>query len=368
MFFLTFFLSIQLLGESLGAISKDFAEQIVVAVSNPSIGLFIGLLSTAVLQSSSTTTSIAVAAVAAGSVSLQNAIPIIMGANVGTTLTSTLVSLSYVTKSSEFKKAVSAGSIHDIFNLLTVIIIFPLEMNYGILTNLSQSMASLVNINEGGTPVAETFLVYRLFNETASWLISWFGPYVVLILALVLLFATVKYISNILYKKLVGRVKDQFHSVIFNNTFKSFGWGFLMTGIIQSSSLTTSLIVPLAATGQVKLKRAFQFIMGANLGTTITALLASMFKSEAAISLAFAHLLFNLFGVLVFMGIPYLRKLPLFLADKLGTVSLRYRLTAFAYILVVFFIMPFTLIYFSKSSNLTAYQDDKSHSAISLNK
>ena len=359
-----FLFAIQLIGSALGLIGKDYAQYIVDATANPSIGLFIGLLSTAILQSSSTTTSMAVAAVAAGSLSLENAIPIIMGANVGTTLTSTLVSMSYVTKAAEFKKAIAAGSVHDIFNVLTVILIFPLEIKYGLLSNLSHSLAALINFKQGGTPIADSFFIYRMFKSISELMISWVGPYFALVIAIVLLIAIVKFISNILYKKLVGNVRDRFQSAIFKSTFKAFGWGFLFTSIVQSSSLTTSLIVPVAATGQVKLKRAFQFIMGANLGTTITALLAAVFKNEAAISLALAHFLFNTAGVFLFLMIPLLGRIPLYLADKLGSISLRYRLTAFAYILTIFFVLPFTLIYFSKKSNLTVFHKDEASQTV----
>ena len=114
-----FLLSIELLGYSIAKIAGPLTESISVVTANPFIGLFIGLLSTALLQSSSTTTSIAVAAVASGAISLQNAIPIVLGANVGTTITSTIVSMSYISKQKEFRRAVAAGTSHDFFNILT---------------------------------------------------------------------------------------------------------------------------------------------------------------------------------------------------------------------------------------------------------
>ena len=111
--------------------------------------------------------------------------------------------------------------------------------------------------------------------------------------------------------------------------------------------------MPLVATSKVSVNRAFQFVVGSNIGTTITAILAALFKSEAAMSLAFAHFLFNMAGMILFMGVPLLRKLPLYLADKLGSIALRFKLSAFAYILILFFVLPFTLIYFSKTEKQT---------------
>lgn len=348
---LLFLLSIQLMSDALGLIGKDYAQYILDATSNPSIGLFIGLLSTAILQSSSTTTSMTVAAVGAGTIALHDAIPIVMGANIGTTLTSTIVSMSYVTKTTEFKKAITAGTVHDIFNVLIVLLIFPMEIKYGILSESSRHLASFINISIAENSVTENFFIYDLFHDIATFLLSIVGPYAVLVISIILLFTIVKFISGLLYKRLIGDTREQFHSLIFNSTFKSFGWGFLLTSAIQSSSLTTSLIVPLAATGKVQMNRAYQFIVGANLGTTITALLAAMFKSEAAISLAIAHFLFNLVGVIIFLAIPVLNRLPLYLAHKLGSISLRWKLTSFMYILVVFFILPFTLIFFSQQTD-----------------
>lgn len=358
---LGFFTAIQFMGISFQSIGSDFSQNFEIAFSNPAIGLFIGLLGTAILQSSSTTTSMAVAAVAAGSIPMENAIPIVMGANIGTTLTSTIVSMSYVTKTAEFKKAVSAGTCHDIFNVLTCIVLFPLELNYGLLSNLSHSMASWFEIANTSETVHEKFFIYQFLDNIGKTLVSWMGGYLLLIISILMLFGTVKAISNISYKQLIGTTRSRFEAIAFQNTFRAFGWGFLTTAIIQSSSITTSLIVPLVATGKVTIRRAFQFVVGANIGTTITAILAALFKSEAAMSLAFAHFLFNLTGTLLFIGVPFIRQLPIYLSNRLGSVALKYKISAFAYILLLFFVLPFTLIYLSKSeaSISTVHQPDQ---------
>ena len=129
-----FLLAIELVSGAVLILGKDSVESILLVTSNPFIGLFIGLLATALIQSSSTVTAMTVAIVASGSLSLANAIPIVMGANIGTTLTSTLVSLSFITNRNEFRKAISAGTIHDFFNIFTALIVFPLEYYYGALS------------------------------------------------------------------------------------------------------------------------------------------------------------------------------------------------------------------------------------------
>jgi len=341
---LAFLFAIHAMGESFGVLGENTAASIIAITSNPFIGLFIGLLATAILQSSSTTTSMVVAAVASGSLDLANAIPIVMGANIGTTLTSTIVSLSYITKTNEFRKAITAGTSHDIFNILAVLIIFPLELRYQFLSNLSRVLGGLLK-----GPTNTSFNVFNgeldLFSPVSMALMDWFGPILTLILSFVLLLLIVKYISSLLYNKLIGNAKKNFNDLVFKNKFKSFGWGFLLTSVVQSSSLTTSLIVPLVATGKVSSSRAFQFILGANLGTTITALLAALFRSEAAISLAIAHFLFNFIGVAIFLLIPTLQQLPTFLAERLGVFMMKFRIIGFAYVLLTFFALPFSLIY-----------------------
>ncbi|MEP1035337.1 Na/Pi symporter [Ekhidna sp.] len=347
---LVFLLSIELMGISINEMTGGMVESISTVTANPFIGLFIGLLSTALLQSSSTTTSITVATVASGALSLQNAIPIVLGANIGTTITSTIISMSYISKHKEFRRAVAAGTSHDFFNILTVLLLFPFEIKYHFLERISAHISSSIHISTEYTATWKSFGITSIFESFSEWIVSVFGPLLTLLLGIILLFACIKFISKWLYKSLIGRTKDQFENVVFKNKYRAFGWGLVITSVAQSSSLTTSLIVPLVATGKVKIKKAFQFILGANIGTTITALLAAIFQSEAAISLAIVHLLFNLTGVLVFFTVPYLSKVPVYLAKKMGTLTTRVRLVGFAYIFLAFFLLPFTLIYISQST------------------
>lgn len=88
--------------------------------------------------------------------------------------------------------------------------------------------------------------------------------------------------------------------------------------------------------------------MGANIGTTITAFIAALFKTEAALSLAIVHLVFNLVGVLLFLPIKNLRNLPVKLANMLGTYTFSHRLVGLAYIVLIFFLLPLLLIYISR--------------------
>jgi len=343
---LLFLFSIMLMISSISSFGFSLSNQVINTTSNPFIGLFIGLLGTALIQSSSTTTTIIVTTVASGTLSLESAIPIILGANIGTTLTSTIVSMGYITKANEFRKAVAAGTVHDLFNILMVLIFFPIELKYHILEKGSKFIAGLL-FTQNNDASFNGFGLSTLLGSVNEWLINTFGHLVTLILAVVLLFASIKIISSLLYNILIGRTKKKFETTVFSSTLRSFGWGLAITSAAQSSSLTTSLIVPLVATGKVKMNRAFQFILGANIGTTITALFAAIFQSQIALEIALVHFLFNLAGVLIFISIPYLSKLVVLVAEKIGQFTLRLRIVGFIYIILTFFLLPFTLIYFS---------------------
>jgi sodium-dependent phosphate cotransporter len=106
----------------------------------------------------------------------------------------------------------------------------------------------------------------------------------------------------------------------------------------------------LVAANKLSIKKAFPFVMGANIGTTITALIASVSKSEAALSIALAHVLFNIVGVLIFFPIPAVRNIPVHLARYLGSLTVRNRLVGLVYIMLTFFLIPFILIYLSNQA------------------
>ncbi|MGB5893124.1 MAG: Na/Pi symporter [Ignavibacteriaceae bacterium] len=118
LFLYLFFLSLGMMGGSLKLFGKDFSETLIATTTNPFIGLFIGILATSVIQSSSSTTSIVVGMVAAGALTIESAIPIVMGANIGTSITNIIASLPQIKRNNEFRRAFSAAIVHDFFNVL----------------------------------------------------------------------------------------------------------------------------------------------------------------------------------------------------------------------------------------------------------
>ena len=342
-----FIFSIDLLTVAMAAINNTVAGEILQATKNPFVSLFIGLLVTALIQSSSTVTASIVAIVASGNMTLQQAVPMVLGANIGTTLTSTLVSFSYIMKKKEFRRALSAGIVHDLFNILTVLILLPMEVYFGFLSGLAQKIVGWFSIDDAfDGPIVYNKMFTRPLTEWITEAVN--IPFLTMILAIFLVFAAIKILSTAMYKTFV---LDSFHRIdnlIFRNTGISFLYGTFFTALVQSSTVTTSLIVPLVANRKITLAKSFPFIIGANLGTTITAVIAALYKSEAAIALAIVHILFNSIGALIFLPFPEIRKIPVQLANFMGKQAVENRVVGFAYILLTFFIIPFLLIYFSR--------------------
>ncbi|MFO7258525.1 MAG: Na/Pi symporter [Bacteroidota bacterium] len=350
---LLFLFAIDLMTSALRQLSPIATESIIVATSNPFTGFLIGVLATAMVQSSSTTTSIAVALVASQSISLESAVPIIMGANVGTTITSTIVALGFIDKKKELRRALAAGTYHDFFNIITALILFPLEYYYGFLSRLSVFIANAIfepSHSDNGTA---GYLLISAFEPIINFTIRSIGNGVVLaLLAFALLFASIILFRRFLTRLLDVQEPQRFSKFFFTDSSRAFFWGLVTTAAIRSSTVTTTLVVPLAAKKVVSLRRIVPFIIGANLGTTITAFLAALMNAESlgVISLAIAHALFNGIGFLVLYPVAALRNIPIRLAAGLGRISQRFRLAGFAYVLTIFFFIPFLLVYFGRGT------------------
>jgi sodium-dependent phosphate cotransporter len=171
-------------------------------------------------------------------------------------------------------------------------------------------------------------------------------------LALVLLFASILLFRRLTSNLLKARSPEAFSRFFFKSPLKSFTWGLITTAAIRSSTITTSVVVPIVAKRIVKLKQAAPFIMGANIGTTVTAFFAALLYAHSldSLNIAIVHFLFNFIGVLIFFPLSVLRKLPVSLADAMGRLTLKYRLAGFVYLLTAFFFLPFSLIFLSQGS------------------
>ena len=333
---------------------EDGAAALFEFATNPFMGLIVGMMATAMVQSSSTVTSITVGLVAAG-LPVSTAIPMIMGINIGTTMTSTLVSLGSMGKKNVFRRSFSAATAHGFFNLFAVFIFLPLEMATGFLAKTSSYLTSVLHggpsADVGGfdfikplvKPVTGAF-----YDMTSAVLPGTAGGIVLALVGLAVTFVSISMLGKILKKQMVGRAKELMHKAIGSGSVGSITSGSLITFLVQSSSTTTSLVIPLVGSGVFRLKEIYPFMLGANIGTCITALLAAISLSGpsavAGLQIALVHLLFNLSGVLLIYGIPFLRQIPYHAARRFAQLASRNKTIVFAYVFGVFLILPALMI------------------------
>ena len=314
-----FFSSIELMSAAFKMSGAGLAEQLLNTASDPVAGLLIGFLATSLIQSSSTTTTIVVGLVASGALTIQLAVPIVMGANIGTTTTNTIVAIGHVTRPAEFERAFAASTVHDFFNLLAAFTILPLEVLFHPVERVAVFLQSAF-AGAGGMGLASPLkMLPRPFSDT---LIGWVPNTIPLVLiALALLFVALRGMMKIMQGAVLERMEGLFDRVLFRNDTASFTLGMVTTASVQSSSASTSLIVPLAGTGVLSLRQVFPYTLGANVGTTITAILASFTTGNpAAVTVALAHLSFNLFAIAIYYP---LKAIPLWLATSWGRLAAR---------------------------------------------
>ena len=340
--------AVSLIGGGFKMSAGGHAKELFAFASNPFAGLVIGTIATALIQSSSTVTSIIVGLVAGG-LPVSVAVPMVMGANIGTSITNTIVSLGHVKEKKEFARAFSAATVHDFFNLLSVVIFLPLEMAFGFLEKLGSMLAQLfyggneASISGLNFVKAATSPVVSNIKHTVQSFGDQAGGIALIILGIVLIFISITLVGKLLKKLMVGKARTIMHTAIGRGPVSGIFSGTLVTVLVQSSSTTTSLMVPLAGSGAFSLKQIYPFTLGANIGTCVTAVLAATAvtgNSVAALQIAFIHLTYNILGVILVYGVPFLRFIPVRCAEWMGRNASENKMVALIYILGVFFIIP----------------------------
>nr|XP_044633538.1 sodium-dependent phosphate transport protein 2A isoform X4 [Equus asinus] len=354
-------------GKVAGDIFKDNA-----ILSNPVAGLVVGILVTVLVQSSSTSTSIIVSMVSSGLLEVSSAIPIIMGSNIGTSVTNTIVALMQAGDRTDFRRGRDAPDLLKIITEpFTKLII---QLDKSVITSIATGDESLRNRSliriwchpdrsEAPTtiPRAEVNTSPTLRNATmekcnhvfvdtglpdlAVGLILMAGSLVLLCACLILL---VKMLNSLLK----GQVAKVIQKVINTDFPAPFTWatgyfamvvGAGMTFVVQSSSVFTSAITPLIGLGVISIERAYPLTLGSNIGTTTTAILAALAspreKLSSAFQIALCHFFFNISGILLWYPVPCTR-LPIHMAKALGKRTAKYRWFAVLYLLLCFLLLP----------------------------
>jgi len=324
----------------------DFAD-------NPFVALLAAVLVTAIVQSSSFTTSMIITMAAAGTLKVDAAIFAVMGANIGTSVTGILVSMANIRIRRQFRRAFTAALVHDVFNLLSVAVLFPIEWIFHPLSRLAGLIAQGMGFETAGKPDGPIKFITKPVVELVRAAVDLFfeSPALIglfmAIVGLLLLFLSLVMLMTNLRDALLSRLEALFQSLFFRNDLLAGIVGMITTVLVQSSSITTSLIVPLAGAGAVKLRQVFPFMLGANIGTTVTGVIAaaavfddpaSVFNEKGiAVTVATSHVLFNVAGICIWYP---LKIVPLALASWYGRVAAHSTRYAFLFLLTVFIVIP----------------------------
>jgi sodium-dependent phosphate cotransporter len=296
-----------------------------------------------------------IVAMVAGGLPITIAIPMMMGANIGTSITNTIVSLGHIGNKTEFQRAFNAATIHDFFNIFAVLIFLPLEIMFGIFEHISAAMLNLVasgmtsemssfNPIKASTAPVIDFINGLLINtnDISSGLIK-------IIVGLVLIIISITWMGKIMKSLMIGRAQEILKSTLGRGPITGISSGAIMTILVQSSSTTTSLLVPLVGNGIVTARSIYPFTLGANIGTCITALIAALAivgpNSQLALQIAFVHLAYNLLAVVVIYGIALLREWPPKLSYQLSLKVAERKVYGLAYIIGVFFLVPLGAVF-----------------------
>ncbi|TYZ62070.1 hypothetical protein PybrP1_004473 [[Pythium] brassicae (nom. inval.)] len=370
-----FMVAVKLIGEgftlALGCDTKgafDFA-------SNPVAGLMVGTIATALLHSSGTVTSIVVALVGAGGMTIRQGVYVIMGANIGTCVTCIMVAFGQVGDRSRFQRAMAAATVHDMYNIWSVFVMFPIEVLFHPLEELSKAMSN-AKTSSGAfkspvdvivNPLTEKIIVvdksgiYKIATgeklcvpgksfikkgafKGTSMSDGSVGAIVVCI-GFVILVCALLSLVHMLAKVFMGPTKKLVARLLNYNGYVNIFVGTLITFTVHSSTVVTSTLTPLAGLGVITLEQVYPLVIGANLGTTGTALLASLVTGKAdSVAIALVHFWFNVFGIFLFYPIPITRKPILNWARSLAFWSASWPFSAVLFLLTLFIVAPGILL------------------------
>jgi len=384
-------------------------------LSNPIVGIMIGILVTVAVQSSATSTSIIVALVSAGA-PVKNTIPMIFGSNVGTSVTNTIVSMTQAGDREAFRRAFAAATVHDMFNWLSVIVLTILELSTGFLETGSEYMVNAMLDDSNNSTEAlknvgghspdllkpltkpltnlvvqvdkkvligwsfqdeeyanvtsilktnETYLLALLGEQGLGWTDVALGIILLVFSLLMLcgcLIAMMKILNSMLGTQMAILIQRTINAKIpyvpWLTGYFAMLLGCIITILVRSSSVFTSTLTPLCGTGLVTLETAYPMTLGSNIGTTTTSILAS-FAAEGqylkpSIQISLVHLLFNISGIALFYPIPFMRW-PVGLAQLLGDTTATYRWFAGLYLAVMFVCAPLFVFVLSLAGTQIMY-------------
>jgi len=264
-----------------------------------------------------------------------------MGTGIGSTVTALIISLlSKGKKKRDFRHGFEIASVAVIYNIILVIILFILEYFFKIFTNLTIYLSNSIKATQFTIPIINwvdiiTYPIDYIINLIPLEII-------ILVLSLVILVFSLKYFSQSILELFGEDKAKKFINKYFKNKYKAFLIGLLLTSLLFSSAITIGLMVPLAVTRLINLKKAIPFLLGAEVGTFTDTLLASLITGNSiTISLALIYLIFNLIGAIIFLpSTNILFKIGKYFSKKLIKIN---RPKAIIYF-IIFLLIPLLII------------------------
>ncbi|MBN2336230.1 hypothetical protein JXL21_11775 [Candidatus Bathyarchaeota archaeon] len=348
-------------GNILGMITSNTA---------PITGLALGMLSTALVQSSSAVvaaTMVSMSGMVASGLPLEAAIqfgvPMILGANIGTTVTNTIVAFGIQRGMTmkEFKDTIPGVIVDDVYEALTITIFFILELSTGL---ISKTVLRLGNFYTKVLKMEDVFAVFDktiidfiikepIIDPVKSLAVGVLGPRGGGIALFVLWFAVIIVTMGMITKGLEKIIEMEWEDKVkaaFESPVRGFFTGFGITFLVGSSSIGSSLVIPFLATKVVDLKKAYPYLVGCNMATTVdlSQIYGYIAGGVVGMILGSAHVLLNILAMIIWLISP-LRFVPVAIAEWLGEKIAQNKNAAYAllaWVVVVFFVIPILIIYF----------------------
>ena len=367
-----FLCAVKMFGASTDLLRNEYKTSVDALFSgmrNPFVGLCVGIFATALMNSSSATTSLVVALVAMNVIPIEHAVPVVIGANIGASITSMVVSLGNITNKKAFVLGYGVPFIQDWYSIITATVCLSLEFSFHFMSRTAMWLAGLLVQFGGSAAEAAGSAGTAAAEMSGSWLCN---PIPVLveapvkldrfllidlmhfpntacailmgILGLGILFFALVNMTKNMKILMADKVEEWINAVLSKNGFLGLFIGWIVTMIIQSSGITTSLVVPLVASNILKIRTAYPLILGAKLGTPITGILAALAflgtpAGLPAMAIALVHFLFNAIGVGLLYPIPALR-FPVFLTEWLCPILGKHRVHVILWGVCVFILIP----------------------------
>ncbi len=307
---------------------NSYAGAFLNLLSNPISAIFFGAIASVLVRSSSIIITILAAMVAAG-FPFTEAIYILMGANIGTTFHGSLLNKLPDCDIYDKQRMTAITSMHYFNNVIAFCIFFPLQISTNFLGHISAMIVGwFIALKEG------------LFSSSFDSFNSWDSPAVIQIIqeylemssypliSLLLLFVVIALLMRLFFivlRLLFDSFVVQMLDVKMMNKKteeKSLLFGILASSILQSSSSTLYVLMPLIRKVSCSSRSFYPLILGINVGTCFTTIFFSLIlQSKLGLTIGLAHLLYNFFALLVLTYVPLLRELPILASSQLAFCS-----------------------------------------------